>query len=183
MTHRNDSLPKMDGHDGNKINKLALGSFIQSWIRFTGAESLTLILEPMEGHGTWDGKPVFGELPHKTAYEGPVAVLTRATIRLNRLKHFWKHVAPVSARMAGAPGFVHSVGIGEIPWVKQATFSVWLSKDAMKQFAYNMKEHQDVIRLTRQERWYSEDMFVRFRIRAVYGSLKGQNPIPENLYL
>lgn len=159
------------------------GRFIQRWARFFRCEVWTLILEPVEGHGTWDGQQAFGNLPHQSGYEGPVAVLTRATIRLSRLRHFWNHVAPVSARMADAPGFITSVGIGEVPWIKQATFSVWTSKKAMKEFAYSMKEHQEVIRLTRKERWYSEDMFVRFRVLASLGSLHGRNPLSEKLYL
>jgi len=61
-------------------------------------------------------------------------------------------------------GFVYSVGIGEIPFIKQATFSVWESIEDMKTFAYKKMAHQDVIRRTRKESWYSEEMFLRFKI-------------------
>jgi hypothetical protein len=73
-------------------------------------------------------------------------------------------VAPIAAKMKEAKGYQFSVGIGEVPWVKQATFSVWESLDEMKNFAYSMKEHRDVVKKTRTQNWYSEDMFVRFRI-------------------
>jgi len=77
--------------------------------------------------------------------------------------------------MANAKGLISSLGIGEMPWIKQATFSIWQSKAAMKDFAYQMKEHQEVIRKTRAEKWYSEDMFVRFRIIHTIGTIRGIN--------
>jgi len=39
----------------------------------------------------------------------------------------------------------------------------------MKQFAYGSEEHRDVIHKTRANDWYSEEMFVRFRILAMDG--------------
>jgi hypothetical protein len=162
--------------------KKIYGGFISSWITLFNCETITYLLEPIEGHGLWDKQKVFGELPHKTDYEGQVAVLTRATIRLSKLKQFWKHVDGVASQMAGANGFVTSYGIGEIPLIKQATFSVWQSKEAMKDFAYQMKEHQEVIQKTRQEKWYSEDMFTRFKITGCVGTVNGVNPLKQKLY-
>ena len=163
--------------EGNLLYKELYGAFIAKWIRLFNCEVWTVFLEPIEGHGTWDGKRVFGELPAKTPYEGQIAVLTRATIRLSRLKHFWSNVAPVAGKMAGAKGLQASFGIGEMPWIKQATFSIWQDKEAMKQFAYEMKEHTEVIRKTRSEKWYSEDMFTRFKIIATMGTIRGTNPL------
>lgn len=142
----------------------AYPAFLTAWWKFFGAQQNHFLLEPIEGHGTWDGKEVFGSLPKKTDYEGRIAILTRATIRLNRLKNFWKHVPAVANVMAGSEGFEQSVGIGEVPWIKQATFSIWRSKADMKNFAYKMAEHAEVVRKTKQENWYSEEMFVRFKI-------------------
>ena len=157
--------------------KIFYGSFINAWWRFFKCEVFTILLEPIEGHGTWDGKEVFGTLPKQTSYEGLTAVLTRATIRLTKVKSFWKNVDSVATKMNDAPGFITSIGIGEMPWIKQATFSVWQSKECMKQFAYKMREHAEVIRKTKQENWYSEDMFVRFKPIASFGTLNGTNPL------
>ena len=140
------------------------GNFIQKWLSFFKCKSITYILEPLESHGTWDGKKPFGNLPAKSDYEGKIAVITRATIRLNKLKYFWQNVAPVASKMAAANGFLTSYGVGEIPWIKQATFSIWQSKQDMKNFAYGMKAHADVITKTRKQKWYSEDMFTRFKV-------------------
>lgn len=153
------------------------GWFIAGWCRFFRCETCTLVLEAIEGHGQWDGREPFGKLPKQSAYTGPVAILTRATIRLSRAGRFWSHVESVAERMAGADGFIFSVGIGEIPFIKQATFSVWRDRASMHQFAYQMAEHTDVIRKTRQEKWYTEDMFVRFIPHRTVGTLNGKNPL------
>lgn len=161
--------------------KMLYGSFIAKWFTLFRCETFTMLLEPIEGHGLWDKKAVFGQLPVKSSYEGSIAILTRATIRLNKLKYFWQHVSPIAEKMAAAKGFILSFGIGEIPWIKQATFSIWQNKDDMKAFAYDLKEHAEVIRKTRQQNWYSEEMFVRFKITGSSGTIKGINPLEGKL--
>ena len=153
------------------------GNFIAEWFRVFRCETWTVVLEPAEGHGKWDGKEPFGKLNIKPIENGPIAILTRASIRLSKLKSFWQNVGGVAQQMDGAKGFVTSVGIGEMPYIKQATFSIWTSKEAMKAFAYEMKAHSAVIKKTRSENWYSEDMFVRFRIIKSSGTLKGNDPL------
>jgi len=51
----------------------------------------------------------------------------------------------------------------------------------MKAFAYRNKEHAEVIKKTREQRWYSEDMFIRFRITGSTGTLRGSNPLEGKL--
>lgn len=165
------------GNFKTRNTKELYGRFVNFWLRLFKCEVCTFYLEPIEGHGFWDKKQAFGSFKNKQEYHGPIAILTRATIRLNRLSYFWRHVAPVAAQMTIAKGFVTSFGIGEIPWIKQATFSIWKSREDMKAFAYGMKEHVEVIKKTRQQKWYSEDMFVRFKILQHEGSVKGQDPL------
>tara|TARA_R110002126_G_scaffold291568_2_gene453700 strand:+ start:138 stop:800 length:663 start_codon:yes stop_codon:yes gene_type:complete len=140
------------------------GSFILKWFDLFCKKQTIYLLQPIEGHGLWDKKKVFGDLPATTEYEGEIAVLTRATIRLRKLRYFWQNVAPIASQMSTAEGFITSYGVGEIPWIKQATFSIWESKAMMKKFAYRMPEHKAVIQKTRKQDWYSEDMFTRFVI-------------------
>lgn len=151
--------------------------FLHRWWTFFRCEKWELTLQPIEGFGTWNRKECFGSLPRQTEYDGMIAVLTRATIRAGKLKRFWQHVDPVAKHMYTAEGFVTSLGIGEMPWIRQATFSVWESKAQMKQFAHKLTDHADVIRKTRNENWYSEEMFVRFRIRNASGTLHGKDPL------
>jgi hypothetical protein len=157
------------------------GSFISFWLYLFRCEVFTIFLKPMEGHGLWDKKEVFGKLTSNPNHTGPIATLTRATIRLNTLSYFWKNVAPVASQMSSSKGFITSFGIGEIPWIKQATFSIWESRDDMKNFAYRMKAHAEVIKKTRAQKWYSEDMFVRFSIIGHKGTIKGINPLQNHI--
>jgi acyl-ACP thioesterase len=46
----------------------------------------------------------------------------------------------------------------------------------MKSFAYQMKEHASIVQKTRKENWYSEEMFVRFKIIDSNGHLNGRLP-------
>lgn len=136
----------------------------------------TWSLAPERSHGAWDGENPFGVTQPDAAQGGAaaeepeetrrVAVLTRATVRLRHLPRFLRAVPPVSTDLGPAPGLLYSIGIGERPWIRQATFSVWESDEQMKRFAYGTAHHRDVIRRTREEGWYSEDLFARFRVIA-----------------
>jgi hypothetical protein len=151
-------------------------SFVSHWWRLFGVEKWTLLCEPLQSHGKWDGKEPFDK-PDIENYAGPVAILTRATIRLRKLKSFWANVDAVSRLMRTAPGFIASFGIGERPLYRQATFSVWNSLDDVKVFAYGSKEHVEVIRKTKAEGWYSEELFARFKPIASLGSLNNADPL------
>jgi heme-degrading monooxygenase HmoA len=153
------------------------GPFIGWWLGIFKCETTTYIMVPVEGHGLWDGKKAFGDLPNKSDYDGRIAVLTRASIRASQQKRFWSYVENVSHRMMHSPGFIKSYGIGEMPYFKQATFSIWENKEALKSFAYQSPEHTEVIEKTRKENWYSEDMFVRFRIDGCISSSRQNNPL------
>lgn len=153
------------------------GRFISAWVRLFTCQNYVILLESYAGHGAWDGKIPFRFSPAAESPAGRVGTLTRATIRISRLRYFWKHVAPVAEQLYQAPGYLFSIGIGEVPWIKQATFSIWESVDDMKAFAYGMKAHRDVIQKTRKEQWYSEDMFVRFRVLGSSGALVSGDPL------
>ncbi|MVN22186.1 DUF3291 domain-containing protein [Mucilaginibacter arboris] len=151
-------------------------SFISKWWKHLTAEKWTVLLKPLQSHGLWDKKEPFGK-PNKTDYEGPVAVLTRATINLNRLKHFWQNAAKVAGIMSAAKGYITSFGIGEDPFRHQATVSFWKDLEDVKNFAYRLPEHVAVIKKTRSENWYSEELFARFIPLKAWGTIRGKNPL------
>lgn len=157
-------------------------SFIQKWWRQFCAEQWTVLCEPLMSHGKWDGQNPFAtDNAFAEPYTGPVGVLTRATIRFKRLKNFWADVAGVAGLMKDAPGYLTSVGIGEAPVYRQATFSFWQSEEQMKAFAYKSREHAEVIKKTRKENWYSEELFARFKPLASSGSINGIDPLKDIL--
>ena len=80
--------------------------------------------------------------------------------------------------MKHAPGFITSFGIGEAPVYRQATFSIWESINHVKAFAYASKEHAEVIKKTRAEKWYSEELFARFKIVDSFGTINEKDPLP-----
>lgn len=131
----------------------------------------TTVLRTIAAHGAWNGSNPF--LPADAGEpDGRVAVLTRATIRPLRLRAFWRMVMPVSEALARADGLEYSIGIGEVPFVRQATLSIWSDHQAMRRFAYGDPVHGDVIRRTRAEAWYAEDLFARFVVVDVSGQLQ-----------
>ena len=154
-------------------------SFISSWWKRFGKEQWTILCEPLSSHGKWSGKePFTGKFFVKDSLTSePIVVLTRATIRPTKIKSFWSNVGFVSAIMDKSKGYVTSFSMGEAPFYLQATLSVWESMDDVINFAYKSPEHAEVIRKTRSENWYSEELFARFRLVASYGSLNGKNPL------
>jgi heme-degrading monooxygenase HmoA len=158
------------------------GRFITKWWQLLDCEIYTVWLAATDCHGLWNKQQPFttdNDLKH---YKGPIAVLTRATIRINKLSQFWRNVPAVSETIAKANGFITSFGIGEMPFVKQATFSVWQSKEAMQAFAYGQHTHATVIKKTKKEKWYSEELFARFVILKTSGSLHGKDILATMVY-
>jgi hypothetical protein len=51
--------------------------------------------------------------------------------------------------------------------------------EKMKAFAYGSKEHADVIRKTRKEDWYSEELFARFKVISSIGKPNGVDPLTK----
>jgi hypothetical protein len=106
-----------------------------------------------------------------------MAVLTRASIRWRKAPRFWQYVEPTSAALAHAVGVRAAIGLGELPLVRQATFSVWESAQAMQEYAYKDVKHREVIVLTRREKWYAEELFARFQVLGGNGTLDGVDPL------
>ena len=149
-------------------------SIVIKWFRTFGKEEFTVFLNPLVSHGLWAGKNVF-ETPQKNSSQGGrVAAITRATIRWNRMKEFRANMERAGNAMRAAPGFIMAAGVGENPFSSQATFSVWEDAESMKNYAYKTVDHADVIKLTRTRQWYTEELFARFEILEIHGSLNGQ---------
>lgn len=155
----NNSSPKGDTSEPD-----IPGKFIRFWWRLFHAKTHSFLLEPFTGHGSWDGfsyKQTGEKEPDSTE---KVAVLTRASIRFSKAISFWRAVPDASKQLASQSGLKFTIGIGEIPFFKQATFSVWDSIESVKNYAYRQPAHKTIIQRTRKEKWYTEEMFIRFRV-------------------
>lgn len=140
-------------------------------------EAWSVLMQPVTSKGHWNGNNPF--TPHAAPLQNdePVAVLTRATIRPRKLLDFLRHVPKVSQATDLAPGLLIKTGIGELPIVQQATFSLWQNQQSVDNFAYRMQEHKQVVSRTRQRNWYSEELFARFRPLQSWGTLAGKDPL------
>jgi heme-degrading monooxygenase HmoA len=132
-------------------------------------------LRSLGGHGAWRGVDVLERLERGTE-GGPIAVLTRAHVRPGAWWRFRRAGPPVSDELAGADGLLAVVGIGEAPVGRLATFSLWRDLDAMRSFARST-QHRDVVRRTRDEQWYGEELFARFEPFASAGTWGGVDPL------
>ena len=123
----------------------------------------TFWLETLHAAGKWSGENPFPESKRKLS-EHPVGVITRATLRASRLGEFWEAVPRAAKAIEEAQGVSWFKGIGELPWIQQATFSVWESQEAVRSFAYKSRLHADIVKKTRERSWYTEDLFARFAV-------------------
>ncbi|GAB2536260.1 hypothetical protein GCM10027189_17520 [Rufibacter soli] len=140
-------------------------------------EQYTLHLQPLQAHGLWSGQNPFTTETNAAPTTGPIAVLTRASIRLTKAYDFWKNVPAASAGLDHAEGLLASIGLGEAPLVRQATFSLWQDEASMKAYAYRQASHREVIKRTRSQGWYSEEMFARFLPLYSEGTWNGVDPL------
>jgi len=125
----------------------------------------TLSLKPIQSHGKWDGiNPFETKTKNKEIPKGKIAIITRATLRWNRLLSFWAAVPRASKAIEQAVGVNFYKGIGELPFIQQATISIWDNIEAVQNFAYKEKAHSDIVKDTRKKKWYKEDLFSRFEL-------------------
>jgi spheroidene monooxygenase len=129
-------------------------------------------MTPISSRGEWSGHTLGagggGEAEHK-----PIAALTRATLRLRFLRDFWTRVPAISDAIGKEEAKLFMIGVGEIPWLHQVTFSIWNDAGAMRQFALDSPAHGEAVRRVRDEKWFSEQLFARFSIDRIEGEWPG----------
>jgi hypothetical protein len=153
----------------NDMEAFDQSSVVKRW-RKNSVDEFRAVLEPISSHGKWAGKEPF--LPTVKDWDGQVVAITRARIKWHQNFRFWRSVTPVTISLKSASGLISAIGIGEAPIGLQGTFSLWESAAAIREFAYKGAAHQKAIADTATYNWYSEELFARFAVKEVRGSIQ-----------
>ena len=152
-------------------DRFITSSAVLNAYRAHAQECCVLKLHASSCRGTWAGRSI---TPTREApLHGPIAALTRGSVRPSRLWSFWRHSPATQTAVATAPGCELAMGLGEAPLLRQATFSLWRNQAAMDAYARS-GPHLQAIRATAQGGHLSESMFVRFVPSAIVGTWKGR---------
>ncbi len=145
--------------------------------RRRAAEDWTVFLSPTSARGRWSGIAPFevSEAP----CPGPLAALTRATIKPSVAMQFWKKVPDISQMIGSDRNVAFKIGIGEVPLLHQVTFSIWPNKESMADFAQKDGPHATAVRAVREGDWFREELYARFRVLGDAGSWQGSSPLTK----
>ena len=152
----------------NDIDAFDNSFVIRQWRRNSTSE-FRAVIEAISSHGKWAGYEPF--VPSVKEWDGQLIAITRARIAWLQNLRFWRAVPPVTASLKSAPGLLAAIGIGEAPIGLQGTFSIWESPTALRNFAYRGDAHNAAIEATKKYNWYSEELFSRFAVRDMRGSI------------
>lgn len=154
-------------------NRLETASIFERY-RNRAAESWTVYLTPTSARGEWAGVAPF--FPSADPETGPLAALTRATVKLPRAAKFWRQVPNISRVIGADPNVAFKIGIGEVPLLHQVTFSIWPDSASMANFARKDGPHARAIKAVRDGNWFREELYARFRVIDQSGSWGGKSP-------
>jgi spheroidene monooxygenase len=145
------------------------GAHVYAAMREHAEEAATLYLGTVRVWGRWAGREPFEASPDK-AVRAPVVALTRAAIRPRHAISFWRRTPAIRAEIPEQEHLMFRIGLAEIPWVNQITFTVWDDAEAMRAFAYRPGgPHAAAVEAVRQNGWFSEELYARFRVLGVDG--------------
>ena len=144
--------------------------------RGKSSENWTVFMSPNSTRGAWSGKTPFSV--SNNAETGPLAALTRATIKPGILARFWKRVPNISGVIGQDPNVLFKIGIGEVPWLHQVTFSIWPDAAKMANFA-RTGHHAEAIKAVREEGWFREELYARFTLLSDEGTWGGTSPLKQ----
>lgn len=157
-------------------DEAALDGYLATVVGRPGVvERYDVRLRAVGGHGTWRRADVLEGLAPGTD-AGPIAVLTRADVHLRSWRPFSAAGPPVSTELGAADGLLAVLGVGELPVGRLGTFSLWTGLAAMRSFNASPR-HREVVRRTRAERWYGEELFARFEPYGSSGTWDGRDPL------
>ena len=141
-------------------------------------ENWTVFLSPISSKGYWDKTNPFK--PNKDEFKKKdhmLAALTRATIKPKIMLKFWSKVPAISKVIGNDKNVLFKMGLGEIPWFHQVTFSIWPNAKTMADFARKDGPHAKAIKSVREGNWFSEELYARFEVKKAIGKWCGKSVI------
>lgn len=144
--------------------------------RAQASENWTVFMAADTARGAWSGQTPFTPSAQDTS--GPLAALTRATIKPSILAKFWRRVPNISAVIGRDPNVMFKIGIGEVPWLHQVTFSIWPDAATMANFA-RTGPHAEAIKAVRTDGWFNEELYARFALLSDTGTWGGSSPLQQ----
>ena len=157
-------------------DEVAADNFLASSIAHSyssrSREFCTAKLRAYSCKGTWSGRAI--EVTASTPSSGPIATLTRASIKPLSAWRFWRMQPASEVSLNQASGCLLATGVGEAPFFRQATFSLWTGVDAMNAYA-RTGAHLAAIQAANAGGFFSESMFARFVPLGLTGSWRGQH--------
>ncbi len=154
---------------------VAEGRVFQAWRRHA-SEMATVYLTALSSRGTWDGVAPF-EVTKAAGLPVPIAVMTRATLKKRYVFDFWRQTPDISTTVRGQTNLKFKIGMGEVPWFQQVTFSIWDDPEQMKAFAYKSASHAGAVKLVRDNKWFKEELYARFHVLGFDGTWEGKRPL------
>ena len=145
--------------------------------RAKSSEDWTIFMETSSARGVWSGGTPFS--PTGCSIDGPLAALTRATVKPSVAMKFWSRVPDISQMIGSDRNVAFKIGIGEVPLLHQVTFSIWPDTKSMASFARENGPHAAAIKAVRDGNWFAEELYARFAILGDSGSWEGASPLDK----
>jgi hypothetical protein len=149
----------------------AHSTLVQSYLKHS-REFFAVTLNAFSTRGSWANTQL--DVTANAPVSGPIASLTRASIKPLKANAFWKNAQPAEVSINQSEGVILSAGLGEAPYLRQATFTIWKDETALNAYA-QQGAHLAAIKAAYGQQYFSESMFTRFTPYEMEGTWRGKH--------
>jgi hypothetical protein len=149
----------------------AHSTLVQSYLKHS-REFFAVTLNAFSTRGSWANTQL--DVTANAPVSGPIASLTRASIKPLKANAFWKNAQPAEVSINQSEGVILSAGLGEAPYLRQATFTIWEDETALNAYA-QQGAHLAAIKAAYGQQYFSESMFTRFKPSEMEGTWRGKH--------
>jgi spheroidene monooxygenase len=149
----------------------AHSNLVQAYMNHS-REFFAVTLNAFSTRGSWANTQL--DITAKAPVSGPIASLTRASIKPLKANAFWKKAQPAEVSINQSAGVILSAGLGEAPYLRQATFTIWKDETALNTYA-QQGAHLAAIKAAYGQQYFSESMFTRFTPSDMEGAWRGKH--------